>query len=59
MEKTKFYYFRYRGMKIILGYCNYNFNWYAMKKKGTIIIFINNNLDNKLKSKVLHKVIKI
>ncbi|MCD2345831.1 hypothetical protein [Clostridium guangxiense] len=58
MEKTKFYHFKYSGRKIILGYCNYSFDWYTIKKNGAIIIFINNNLDNKLKSKILHKAIR-
>lgn len=48
---------KYKGIKIILEYCNYNFEWYAIKKYGSIILFININLSKEVKSKILHKAI--
>lgn len=46
---------KYRGVKITIIYCNYNFDWYAIKRYGTIILYINKEYkDNKL----LHKIIK-
>lgn len=49
---------KYKNRRIILRYCSYkNFTWYAIKKHGYIILFVNNNYDKKLKSKILHKII--
>jgi hypothetical protein len=59
MDKTKFYHFKYKGKKILLGYCNYkNFSWYAIGKKTYIIVCINNSYNKRVKSKLLHRAIK-
>lgn len=49
------YYIKYQGVAITLVYCNYNFNYYIIKRYGVIIAYINKNYKNK---KLLHKIIK-
>lgn len=57
-SRNSIYKLRYKNKKIILRYCNYkNFSWYAIKKQGYVILFINSNHKQNLKSKILHKLI--
>lgn len=51
--------FKYGNCKIIIKYCAYEkFNWYTIKYKGIITIYINSKFTEKCKSEILHKVIK-
>lgn len=54
----KFYKIRYKNKRILLGYCDRNFEWYCTKIKGVIILCINNNLSLQDKSKILHNAIR-
>lgn len=53
MERIK-----YRGKKISIIRSENITKYYAIKKYSTIIIFINSRLNEKEKSKILHKVLK-
>lgn len=56
MSKIKFYYVKYKSMKLILGFSNYNFDYYSQYLNGGIMLILNNDLKDK--SKLLHKIIR-
>ncbi|KZL94396.1 hypothetical protein [Clostridium magnum] len=59
MNKFKAHKLKYKNIKICLVYCSYkNFEWYAIKNNGIIILCLNNAYSRKVKSKLLHAVIK-
>lgn len=49
---------RYKGCKIYINLVRYDFEYIWYKDKNNILIFINENLTNKYKSKILHKILK-
>jgi carbamate kinase len=60
MNKFKFRSFKYRNAKINLGYCEHcKLEWYAAFIDGSIVILLNRKLSNKLKSSILHKIIRV
>lgn len=56
MNKT--FFLKYKENRILLRYCNYGINYYAINKRTCIIIYININYSKEMKSKILHKAIK-
>lgn len=50
--------FKYKGIKIIIKETSLNFLYFATKYKNTLILYMNRNLPNNEKSKILHKAIR-
>ncbi|MDP4146598.1 MAG: hypothetical protein Q8936_19335 [Bacillota bacterium] len=58
-KKISFYRVKYRGTRILLGYCKYNnFQYYATKAGGYIIVCINDSFSRRDKRELLHRAIR-
>jgi hypothetical protein len=50
--------FKHKNKRYIIKTFNYDLEYYVTKYRGYIIIYFNKDLDNKQKSKLLHKIVK-